>query len=1027
MPFLRFCFLLVFLTGLIGCEEPSPDSPLREPGQTKQTSVLTPRGEQPAEPSTHPQNASSLTLVRGGKPASVIVIPDHPMPVEQFAAEELQYHLRKASGAELEIVTESAAPAETPWVALGATKLASAARKQLADLPPNSFVVARQGDRLILAGDDTDGPVGHKSGTLHNNRTRVGTLFAVYDILENQLGCKWLWPGELGEVIAQRETIGLETTVRTHSPNLIHKRFRDYGMKDHIRRGFATRADADRFFRDQAVWLRRHRFAMGADLDIRHAFTKWWDRYGEEHPEYFNKLPDGTRRPDPVRAGGSPKLVTMCVSNEEFQEKVVELWKQNRKPGQHTFDVSENDGRASCTCEACMALDEPHPSNPVPMEERLAAARKAFNAGDKDWTDALGSLSDRYARFMLAVQKQAEQIDPEVMVMNHAYSNYVLPPQNTKLNERCIFAIVPPYQYPWVTQEELDQSRAIWDGWAAAGARLLLRPNYMRSGHGMPLIQPDVVGREFQHAFNHGLIGTDFGRLTGQFAAQGPALYMLVRKHTHPNRPVEDILAEFYDGFGPASQAVEKYFTWWNALSKSLKSEEVGPGLDYRMLGPGYLHRLMPKIVTPERLRTCWAMLDKALADAKGDPQATARVEFVRMGLTHMDLMSDVQRRFDAYQVSGDIWPYFRALKKLDDYRRNVLSKTNASHMGFLEGMENYTWDRSMLEFLGSIDTDAVLPLPQDWRFRFDPENVGLKNGWFKPETEDDDWSSIEVTDVWENQLVGKTWKAEHGHDYDGFGWYRLRFSLPAKPKPGTRYRLLFGAVDEACTVWVNGKKVLDRPYPYQGRTDSWSTPFEVDFTAVAKPGKENVLAVRVEDNSGHGGIWKPVQLVAGVSAPREKNLVSNGGFEAKTPAPWKTSVMEGTYQLEVDRKIAHSGRASGRIICKQLDPQGEKLFQKGWARWIQKVPVEPGRAHRMELYFRSDPQFKGRVHIWCHDPNRKAVRTARMLSTDGRWVKVVIDGYRPTTETATLYVNSLGGTGTIWIDDVQLIESKGQ
>ena len=36
---------------------------------------------------------------------------------------------------------------------------------------------------LYLAGDDTDGPA---AWILHNNRTRVGTMFAVYDLLDSQ-------------------------------------------------------------------------------------------------------------------------------------------------------------------------------------------------------------------------------------------------------------------------------------------------------------------------------------------------------------------------------------------------------------------------------------------------------------------------------------------------------------------------------------------------------------------------------------------------------------------------------------------------------------------------------------------------------------------------------------------------------------------------------------------------------------------------------------------------------------------------
>ena len=34
-----------------------------------------------------------------------------------------------------------------------------------------------------------------------NLGTPVGTLFAVYDVLDNDLGVRWLWPGKSGEFV----------------------------------------------------------------------------------------------------------------------------------------------------------------------------------------------------------------------------------------------------------------------------------------------------------------------------------------------------------------------------------------------------------------------------------------------------------------------------------------------------------------------------------------------------------------------------------------------------------------------------------------------------------------------------------------------------------------------------------------------------------------------------------------------------------------------------------------------------------
>ena len=71
-----------------------------------------------------------------------------------------------------------------------------------------------------------------------------------------------------------------------------------------------------------------------------------------------------------------------------------------------------------------------------------------------------------------------------------------------------------------------------------------------------------------------------------------------------------------------------------------------------------------------------------------------------------------------------------------------------------------------------------------------------------------------------------------------GVFWYYHRFGLAAKPGPGRRVLLRFGAVDYLADVWVNGAHV--------GGHEGGETPFELDVTATVTAGGENLLAVRV-------------------------------------------------------------------------------------------------------------------------------------------------------------------------------------
>ncbi|KQV49689.1 beta-galactosidase GalB [Massilia sp. Root335] len=92
-----------------------------------------------------------------------------------------------------------------------------------------------------------------------------------------------------------------------------------------------------------------------------------------------------------------------------------------------------------------------------------------------------------------------------------------------------------------------------------------------------------------------------------------------------------------------------------------------------------------------------------------------------------------------------------------------------------------------------------------------------------------------------------------------GVGWYRKHFTLPAGDAGRRVYLDIDGAMSHAA-VWVNGHYVGGWPYGYA----SW----RVDLTPYAKPGSDNVVAIRLDnppDSSRWypgGGIYRNVWLV---------------------------------------------------------------------------------------------------------------------------------------------------------------------
>ena len=156
----------------------------------------------------------------------------------------------------------------------------------------------------------------------------------------------------------------------------------------------------------------------------------------------------------------------------------------------------------------------------------------------------------------------------------------------------------------------------------------------------------------------------------------------------------------------------------------------------------------------------------------------------------------------------------------------------------------------------------------------------GDNKTWSKPEVDDSGWRDMYAPDKWEVQLTqdGDRKMAE----YDGFGWYRRRFTVPLDTWESWKGQDLFfhaGAIDDADEVFLNGEKigstgsmsagsasptpqVSASPTPTGGES-AWEKPRKYAVPRkLVKVGEDNVIAVRVFDAAGGGGLWmRPVEL----------------------------------------------------------------------------------------------------------------------------------------------------------------------
>ena len=149
----------------------------------------------------------SATIVKDGKATSCIVIPQEPQPSVLVAAEELVYHINKATNNKLQVYNEDKIPATAPKmrIYLGDCKINKKLNIDTKKLKPAEFLIRSTKDYLVIAGRDRNtGPVG---SSWHS--TWHGTLWGVYEFLEKEMNVRWLWPGEIGEFIPKTKNINL--------------------------------------------------------------------------------------------------------------------------------------------------------------------------------------------------------------------------------------------------------------------------------------------------------------------------------------------------------------------------------------------------------------------------------------------------------------------------------------------------------------------------------------------------------------------------------------------------------------------------------------------------------------------------------------------------------------------------------------------------------------------------------------------------------------------------------------------------
>ena len=227
-----------------------------------------------------------------------------------------------------------------------------------------------------------------------------------------------------------------------------------------------------------------------------------------------------------------------------------------------------------------------------------------------------------------------------------------------------------------------------------------------------------------------------------------------------------------------------------------------------------------------------------------------------------------------------------------------------------------------------------------DWKFY----KGDVRNGQ-DPVLNDSEWRKLDLPHDWSIEAnFNKSYASSTGYLPGGIGWYRKSFIIPANEK-SRKVFISFDGIYNNSEVWINGTLLGKRPNGY--------ISFQYDMTPFLKPGKENLIAVRVDHSKfadsrwyTGSGIYRNVKLVYtspvhikqwGVSAVAKNVTVDKATLDIEVNI---SNESEKTSEVTVANFLITSGDtikktsqtisipgSSSKIITQNMDIFGPKLW----------------------------------------------------------------------------------------------------
>ncbi|MBQ9338201.1 MAG: DUF4838 domain-containing protein [Lentisphaeria bacterium] len=634
---------------------PEPDKSARKKPQVRKVVSSRKYEELPSDP---------LTLIEDGVPKAVIVLRKN---TDKPGARLLNDVLKKMSGVEL------------PTAMAGA--------------------VSEDGGKWKWHSKRFDLKIEFESAPkisirAEGNLIRIGAPslpLGIYSFLREALGYRMLWPGESGEVFKTGKTVAVKPFALTDAPFFKQRYIRNslirkptpwkapdgkvvkIPLPDEIvlksdltgfdpRKVLNARKDAGR------TWVAAQRLGGSIGNLGGKSFYDWQKRFGKTHPEYMALQFNGTRR-----MGGDRTRI--CKANPDVIRQAAADARDflAKKPDAVYYNLSPSDGGYDifCMCPLCRAWD------PTGAPEK---ASRVFLKRNRP-VYLYPRLTDRVFRFTCEVARELRKTHPKIKVRYLAYAQYLTPPEYYRDVPDNISVTFVGLEY--LNTAGLERDRRYWDIWAGIAQDMVLRPNNLLSGAGLPIIFPHEMGRDLLHCAETGMVGGDFSSLIHHWATQGLNYYVLAQMLWDPTQKVDDIIDDYCtSGFGPAAPELKAYFERCEKLSREMADRKAENLKQIEDLTEEVRETLMDtfmRVFNDAEMKALAELLDRARTKtAEGSPERK-RVEFITAGFRFTQGRVDFYRKYAASKSKKELkdtvneqWRAWQEMFRAQPYAVNV-------------------------------------------------------------------------------------------------------------------------------------------------------------------------------------------------------------------------------------------------------------------------------------------------------------------------------------------------------------------